>query len=239
MWVHWFYDIAWVRFSTSSSALLSLHCAECASFASSQWHLLVNTLFAIYSLTVLNMPVTRGVSTALWCVLRRFCASERHLTSVGGTQGRSFKHSFSRTQFDAVSTLQSVSERKWCRQSNFGRSRGTGCKLLGSNNIKSARLRLRTFAPHSEFRLSLLPFEPRTIEESRKTLIFPLPALSATTQAVILALLLQFYLVVVIGHYLDELVDRDAAERFGVDVEDPNPPYRFDSREADKGQQRR
>ncbi|GAA5897907.1 hypothetical protein JCM8208_003189 [Rhodotorula glutinis] len=42
-----------------------------------------------------------------------------------------------------------------------------------------------------------------------------------------IAILIQLWLCLVIGHYLDELADREAAERFGVDIESPNPPYVF------------
>ncbi|GAA5921701.1 hypothetical protein JCM3775_001773 [Rhodotorula graminis] len=42
-----------------------------------------------------------------------------------------------------------------------------------------------------------------------------------------IAILIQLWLCLVIGHYLDELADREAAERFGVDIENPNPPYVF------------
>ncbi|GAA5875510.1 hypothetical protein JCM3774_003653 [Rhodotorula dairenensis] len=41
------------------------------------------------------------------------------------------------------------------------------------------------------------------------------------------AILVELWLVLVVGHYTDELADRDAAAEFGVDIENPNPPYRF------------
>lgn len=47
------------------------------------------------------------------------------------------------------------------------------------------------------------------------------------SQAWTIAILIQLWLCLVIGHYLDELADREAAERFGVDIENPNPPYVF------------
>ncbi|GAA5887876.1 hypothetical protein JCM5296_001795 [Sporobolomyces johnsonii] len=39
--------------------------------------------------------------------------------------------------------------------------------------------------------------------------------------------LLELYLVLIIGHYLDELADDEAAAQYGVDIETPEPPYRF------------
>lgn len=46
-------------------------------------------------------------------------------------------------------------------------------------------------------------------------------------QAWIIALLLELWLVLVVGHYVDELAERAAAARFGVDIENSLPPYRF------------
>ncbi|BGP25036.1 hypothetical protein JCM10295v2_003956 [Rhodotorula toruloides] len=40
-------------------------------------------------------------------------------------------------------------------------------------------------------------------------------------------LLVELYLVLIVSHYIDELVDREAAQLYGVDIENPNPPYRF------------
>ncbi|GAA5984028.1 hypothetical protein JCM10908_006019 [Rhodotorula pacifica] len=42
-----------------------------------------------------------------------------------------------------------------------------------------------------------------------------------------IAILIELWLTLVIGRYTDELADRDAAAQFGVDIENPNPPYRF------------
>jgi predicted xylose isomerase-like sugar epimerase len=55
-------------------------------------------------------------------------------------------------------------------------------------------------------------------------------------QIVILAFLIQLYLVVVVGHYLDELADRNAADQYGVDIDNPIPPYRFDVWDEEKQQ---
>ncbi|GAA6048614.1 hypothetical protein JCM3770_002057 [Rhodotorula araucariae] len=41
----------------------------------------------------------------------------------------------------------------------------------------------------------------------------------------VIAILVELWLCLVIGHYLDELADRDAAEQYGVDIENPTPPY--------------
>ncbi|KWU47228.1 hypothetical protein RHOSPDRAFT_31373 [Rhodotorula sp. JG-1b] len=41
------------------------------------------------------------------------------------------------------------------------------------------------------------------------------------------AILTELWLILVVGHYTDELADRDAAIEFGVDIENPNPPYHF------------
>lgn len=46
-------------------------------------------------------------------------------------------------------------------------------------------------------------------------------------QAWIIALLIELWLVLVVGHYVDELAEREAAARFGVDIENPLPPYHF------------
>ncbi|GAA5862617.1 hypothetical protein JCM8547_003490 [Rhodosporidiobolus lusitaniae] len=43
--------------------------------------------------------------------------------------------------------------------------------------------------------------------------------------AVILALLIELYLVVAIGHYMDQLADYEAARDYGVDIEAAAPPY--------------
>ncbi|GAA6003632.1 dolichyl-P-Glc:Glc1Man(9)GlcNAc(2)-PP-dolichol alpha-1,3-glucosyltransferase [Rhodotorula paludigena] len=42
-----------------------------------------------------------------------------------------------------------------------------------------------------------------------------------------IAILVQLALVLVVGHYLDELADRQAAAAYGVDIESGTPPYRF------------
>ncbi|GAA5999941.1 hypothetical protein JCM10207_005981 [Rhodosporidiobolus poonsookiae] len=49
----------------------------------------------------------------------------------------------------------------------------------------------------------------------------------------VLAILVELYLVLVVAHYGDELADLDAAKQFGVDIESPNPPYRFARVEKD------
>ncbi|BGP16619.1 hypothetical protein JCM10213_000465 [Rhodosporidiobolus nylandii] len=43
----------------------------------------------------------------------------------------------------------------------------------------------------------------------------------------VIGVLVELYLVLVIAHYLDELQDIEAAQLYGVDIESPNPPYRF------------
>ncbi|GAA5967862.1 hypothetical protein JCM11641_005789 [Rhodosporidiobolus odoratus] len=43
----------------------------------------------------------------------------------------------------------------------------------------------------------------------------------------VIAILVELYLVLVIGHYLDQLADYEAAVDFGVDIESANPPFRF------------
>ncbi|BGP48602.1 hypothetical protein JCM10450v2_004478 [Rhodotorula kratochvilovae] len=43
----------------------------------------------------------------------------------------------------------------------------------------------------------------------------------------VVAMLIELWLCLVIGHYLDELADREAAEQYGVDIENADPPYRF------------
>ncbi|GAA6051341.1 hypothetical protein NBRC10513_000344 [Rhodotorula toruloides] len=42
-----------------------------------------------------------------------------------------------------------------------------------------------------------------------------------------IGLLVELYLVLIVSHYIDELVDREAAQLYGVDIENPTPPYRF------------
>ncbi|GAA6044161.1 hypothetical protein JCM8097_003727 [Rhodosporidiobolus ruineniae] len=49
----------------------------------------------------------------------------------------------------------------------------------------------------------------------------------------VIAVLIELYLVLVISHYMDEIADRDAALQYGVDIESPNPPYRFVDVEQD------
>ncbi|GAA5936519.1 hypothetical protein JCM1841_005165 [Sporobolomyces salmonicolor] len=41
-----------------------------------------------------------------------------------------------------------------------------------------------------------------------------------------IGVLIELYLVLMIGHYLDELADDEAAAEYGVDIENPEPPYR-------------
>ncbi|GAA5822292.1 hypothetical protein JCM5353_001558 [Sporobolomyces roseus] len=43
--------------------------------------------------------------------------------------------------------------------------------------------------------------------------------------AYVIGILIQLYLVLVVAHYLDELADIEAAEKYGVDIESPLPPY--------------
>lgn len=49
------------------------------------------------------------------------------------------------------------------------------------------------------------------------------------TQFWAIGLLVELYLVLIVSHYIDELVDREAAQLYGVDIENPNPPFRFGS----------
>jgi hypothetical protein len=44
-------------------------------------------------------------------------------------------------------------------------------------------------------------------------------------QAYVIGILVQLYLTLMVAHYLDELADIDAAEKYGVDIESPSPPY--------------
>ncbi|GAA5910125.1 uncharacterized protein JCM6883_000562 [Sporobolomyces salmoneus] len=43
--------------------------------------------------------------------------------------------------------------------------------------------------------------------------------------AYLIGILIQLYLVLMVAHFLDELADRQAAEKWGVDIESERPPY--------------
>ncbi|GAA5887888.1 hypothetical protein JCM6882_000787 [Rhodosporidiobolus microsporus] len=48
-----------------------------------------------------------------------------------------------------------------------------------------------------------------------------------------IAILIQLYLVLVIAHYLDELADLEAAQKYNVDIENATPPFSFPETEQD------
>lgn len=49
-----------------------------------------------------------------------------------------------------------------------------------------------------------------------------------------IGILIQLYLVLMVAHYLDELADIEAAEKYGIDIESPTPPYELKKIRAGK-----
>ncbi|GJN90864.1 hypothetical protein Rhopal_003878-T1 [Rhodotorula paludigena] len=83
----------------------------------------------------------------------------------------------------------------------------------------------RLTTPWSSISLALkkLAEERPDIEVTPDTL----GSIGQAAQCWAIAILVQLALVLVVGHYLDELADRQAAAAYGVDIESGTAPYRF------------
>lgn len=169
-----------------------------------QWHLWVNAVVGIYLLIMLALPGPKAVTARVWYV-------RRDARVLHGAYAAWLTSPCCRSTKLALETLQREA------QADVTAELVAKVTLTCFSAVRTGLILLDLV------RRALLPL-PFSAGVSQR----PADRRLTPTQAWVAALLVELWLCLVIGHYLDELADREAAARFGVDIESPEPPYRFE-----------